>query len=91
VEIDFNKDFLAEINMMVPNYVWVQKFDYENVSFQCRACYEMGHVIKNFPKCLQNDKDRIFFLKTQMVGRSSGSSLYGVQRRRGLGLERIES
>lgn len=53
VDMDFNKGFPAEINPTTLNYVWVQ-----NVSFQCKSCYEVRHVIKNCPKRLHNSKDR---------------------------------
>lgn len=56
VDLECNKSFPMEINLMTPTYVLVQNIDYENVSFRCGACYEMGHVIKNFPKCIQNRK-----------------------------------
>jgi len=54
VEMDFIKGFPTEINLKALDCMWVQNLDYENVSFRCRACYETRHVIKNFPKHLQN-------------------------------------
>ena len=59
VEMDFNEGFLVEINLMTPNYVWDQNIDYENISFWCRECYETRHVIKNYTKCSQSNKDCI--------------------------------
>ena len=57
VEMDFNKCFLAEINLMAPNYVWVQKLDYKNILFWCKSCYEKGNVMKKCPKYSWNRKD----------------------------------
>lgn len=54
VGMEFNKGFPQEVYLMAPNYVWVQKLNYDNISFRCRECYERGHVIKNYPKPPQN-------------------------------------
>jgi hypothetical protein len=48
--MDYGKGFLAKIIMKGENYSWMQNLDYEHVSFHCRSCFEIGHLVANFPK-----------------------------------------
>jgi len=57
-EMDIGNGFPTEIILTIEDYVWVQKLDYENILFQCRACYETCHLVKNCPKAIQYSSRR---------------------------------
>ena len=44
VEMDFSKGFPMEIILQGKDYSRTQILDYENLSFRCRNCFEMGHL-----------------------------------------------
>lgn len=46
---DFNKAFPIKINLTSPNYVWVQKLDCKNVTFQSQVLQNKA-CIKNCPR-----------------------------------------
>lgn len=56
--MDFSKGFLAKINMINIDYLWIQKVNYENVLFWCRDCFDKGHLAKNFLKASQKNNPR---------------------------------
>ena len=50
VEMDFSKGFPAEIILQGKDYSRTQILDYENLSFKCRNCFEMGHLAHSYGK-----------------------------------------
>jgi hypothetical protein len=53
VEVDMEKGFLEAIQLTLDNWSYIQKVDYEQLSFKCKACHEYGHFAKNFRKINQ--------------------------------------
>lgn len=48
--MDFSKGLLAKIRLTSEDYTWIQKSNYENVLFRCRACFDMHHLARHFLK-----------------------------------------
>ena len=42
--MDFSKGLSIEIIFTQQDYKWIQKLDYENVLFCCRACYGIRYL-----------------------------------------------
>jgi len=42
--------FEKDIKLLVGDWQFIQKLDYEQLSFKCRSCHEYGHFARNFPK-----------------------------------------
>jgi hypothetical protein len=53
--VDLEKGFPEAIQLTLDNWSYIQKVDYEQLSFKCKACHEYGHFAKNF---LQNKSDQ---------------------------------
>jgi hypothetical protein len=51
--MDLNEGLLVELKIVNQDYSWTQALDYENVSFRCRSCYNIGHLAKEYPKTSQ--------------------------------------
>jgi hypothetical protein len=50
VEVDLEKGLPEAINLMLDNWSYVQKVDYGQLPFKCKACHEYKHFAKNCPK-----------------------------------------
>jgi hypothetical protein len=50
VEVDLEKGFSEAINITLENWSYLQKVDYEQLHFKCKAYHAYGHFAKNCPK-----------------------------------------
>lgn len=51
--MDLNAGLPTELNIVNQDYSWVQTLDYDDVSFRCRSCFDIGHLAKSCPKTPQ--------------------------------------
>jgi hypothetical protein len=49
------KGLSKSIKLTLDNWSYIQKFDYKQLSFKCKACHEYMHFAK---KCLQKNSDQ---------------------------------
>ena len=58
VQMNLSGGLPAELKIVNLDYAWTQALDYENISFRCRACYNIGHLAKTCPKTSQSYRHR---------------------------------
>ena len=54
--MDLSEGLPVELKIVNQDYSWTQALDYENISFRCRSCYNIGHLAKACPKMSQSYK-----------------------------------
>ena len=55
--MDLSKDLPEAVCLNWEDEEWIQKIDYEQLSFKCRNCHEHGHFQRNYPKAQREDKE----------------------------------
>jgi hypothetical protein len=50
VEVDMEKGLPEVIQLDLDNWWYIQKVDYEQLPFKCKACHEYGNFVNNFPR-----------------------------------------
>lgn len=49
VEVDLSEGLPDHITLNINNTKWIQQLDYENTTFRCRSCMQIGHLQYNCP------------------------------------------
>ena len=52
--MDLSEGLTADLKIVNLDYEWTQALDCENISFRCRAYYNIGHLAKSYPKTSQS-------------------------------------
>lgn len=56
LEVDLEVGLPKAIKFTVGNWSHIQKIDYEQLPFKCRACHKYGHFAKSCPKNVTPEK-----------------------------------
>lgn len=49
------KDFPKNDSLKSTKGCWLQPLDYEGIPFKCRRCFQTGHIIAHYAKCISDE------------------------------------
>lgn len=56
VEVDLSQGLPDNIILIQNNIQWTQPLDYENMTFWCCGCQQIGHLLSTFPQAKKDTR-----------------------------------